>query len=90
MLKCNCRQCTFGLDAGQVERFFRDLTENAIRRGVFTSVHHLIVAIEAYLTEHNLEPKPFIWTASANDILAKVMRAKNTLSGRAEASEGAC
>ena len=65
-----------------VERFFRDLTVNAIRRGVFTSVHDLIDSIDAYLVEHNLDPKPFIWTASAKDILAKVMRAQQTLHGR--------
>ena len=62
-----------------VERFFRDLTVNAVRRGVFTSVHDLIDAIDAYLVEHNLDPKPFIWTASAKDILAKVMRAQKAL-----------
>jgi transposase len=62
-----------------VERFFRDLTENAIRRGVFTSVHDLIDAIDVYLIDHNLDPKPFIWTAKADDILAKVTRAQQAL-----------
>lgn len=61
-----------------VERFFRDLSENALRRGVFTSVEDLQTAIEVYLIEHNREPKPFIWTAKANDILAKVTRARAT------------
>jgi transposase len=62
-----------------VERFFRDITENAIRRGVFRSVDELVVAIEAYIAAHNDEPKPFIWTASANDVLAKVRRARAAL-----------
>lgn len=62
-----------------VERFFRDLTENAVRRGVFTSVADLMDAIDVYLIEHNRAPKPFIWTKSAADILAKVTRARESL-----------
>jgi transposase len=65
-----------------VERFFRDLTVNAIRRGVFTSVQSLIEAIDEYLIDHNRDPKPFIWTANARDILAKVMRAQVALQAR--------
>lgn len=62
-----------------VERFFRDLTENAIRRGVFPSVKNLKDAIQEYLDSHNENPKPFIWTKSANDILEKVKRARKKL-----------
>jgi transposase len=62
-----------------VERFFRDITDHAIRRGVFTSVQDLMAAIDVYLIEHNRAPKPFIWTKSANDILAKVARAWESL-----------
>jgi transposase len=62
-----------------VERFFRDLTENQLRRGVFTSVEALEQSIHAYIDEHNRNPKPFIWTAKANDILEKVKRAKANL-----------
>ncbi len=62
-----------------VERFFRDLTENRLRRGVFRSVLELINALDEYVDQHNASPKPFIWTAKAKDILAKVMRAKATL-----------
>lgn len=62
-----------------VERFFRDLTENRLRRGVFRSVLDLILALDEYVDRHNEAPKPFIWTAKANDILAKVMRAKATM-----------
>ncbi len=66
-----------------VERFFRDITTKRIRRGVFPSVRHLVAAIKAYIEEHNLEPKPFIWTAKASDILAKVTRAKAALASNA-------
>jgi transposase len=62
-----------------VERFFRDLTENRLRRGVFRSVLELIQALDDFVDQHNENPKPFIWTAKANDILAKVLRAKDTL-----------
>lgn len=62
-----------------VERFFRDLTENRLRRGVFRSVLELINALDEYVDRHNKNPKPFIWTAKANDILAKVIRAQATL-----------
>ncbi len=55
-----------------VERFFRDITENPIRRGVFRSVPELEAAIHTYIANHSAAPKPFIWTAAANDILAKV------------------
>ncbi|HEY7116905.1 MAG TPA: IS630 family transposase [Tepidisphaeraceae bacterium] len=59
-----------------VERFFRDLSEKALRRGTFYNVDDLIGAIDEYINRHNQHPKPFIWTASANDILAKVKRAR--------------
>jgi transposase len=62
-----------------VERFFRDLTVQSVRRGVFRSVAALIAAIEEHLRVHNAAPKPFIWTAKATDILAKVTRARAKL-----------
>lgn len=62
-----------------VERFFRDLSEKALKRGSFYNVNDLIGAIDEYINAHNADPKPFIWTASANDILAKVKRARKTL-----------
>jgi transposase len=62
-----------------VERFFRDLTENQLRRGIFRSVKDLISIIQEYLTQHNAAPKPFIWTKSARDILEKVTRARQVL-----------
>lgn len=62
-----------------VERFFRDLTENRLRRGIFRSVGDLITAIDEYLASHNRDPKPYIWTKSASDILEKVTRARQAL-----------
>ena len=62
-----------------VERWFRDLTDKRIRRGVFRSVGELITAIEAYIKNHNSNPKPFVWTAKAEDIIAKYRRAKAVL-----------
>jgi len=62
-----------------VERWFRELTDQAIRRGVFHSVPDLITAIEAFLAAHNDDPKPFVWTASVDAILKKVGRCKAVL-----------
>ena len=62
-----------------VERFFRDLSENRIKRGVFHSVAELEAAIADYLKRHNENPKPFIWTAKASDILEKVTRGRKSL-----------
>jgi transposase len=62
-----------------VERWFRDLTDKRIRRGVFKSVKDLIAAIEAYIHHHNSNPKPFVWTAKAEHIIAKYRRAKAVL-----------
>ena len=59
-----------------VERFFRDLSEKAIRRGSFYNVDDLVGAITEYVNAHNENPAPYIWTASATDILAKVKRAR--------------
>lgn len=62
-----------------VERFFAEITRKRIRRGVFKSVAELNTAIMVYLENHNADPKPFIWTKSAGEILEKVARAKQAL-----------
>ena len=62
-----------------VERWFRELTDKAIRRGVFGSVPDLVAAIEAYLAANNENPKPFEWTATAEEILEKVRRGRVAL-----------
>src|SRR6202043_1574628 len=55
-----------------VERFFAEITRKRIRRGAFKSVAELESAISTYLENHNADPKPFIWTKSAGEILEKV------------------
>lgn len=70
---------TSGSWLNRVERLFRDMTENRLRRGIFRSVEELEAAIHEYLDRHNQHPKPFIWKATHADILGKVARAKATL-----------
>jgi transposase len=62
-----------------VERWFREITDKAIRRGVFPSVPDLIAAIEDYLKANNENPEPFVWTATAQAILEKVRRGRVAL-----------
>ena len=62
-----------------VERWFREITDKRIRRGSFESVSVLITAIKDYLENHNQNPKVFVWTASAEHILAKVAKCKEAL-----------
>ena len=59
-----------------VERWFRELTEKAIRRGSFLSVPDLKQAIEEFMLAWNENPKPFIWTATVEDIIKKIDRAR--------------
>lgn len=65
---------TSGSWLNSVERFFSVLTRKRIRRGSFHSLVDLQAAIKRYLAEHNAEPKPFVWTAPAASILAKLNR----------------
>ena len=62
-----------------VERWFRDLTDKRIRRGSFESVPELIAVIEDYLTQSNQHPHIFVWTASAEGILAKIAKCQEAL-----------
>ncbi len=62
-----------------VERWFRDLTEKRIRRGSFASVSDLEGAIRGYLNQHNQNPQVFVWSASADKILAKINKCKEAL-----------
>lgn len=66
-----------------VERFFRDLTEDAIREGSFTSVRELETAIEQYLAQRNLAPKRYIWRKKGEEILAKIQRARAVMEKQA-------
>ena len=68
-----------------VERFFREITQKRLRRGVFRSVPELTAAILAYVKDHNRSPRPFVWKAKAQDILEKVGRARLALNKMATA-----
>jgi transposase len=62
-----------------IERWFRDITQNRLRNGVFRSVPELEQAIRDYINHHNANPKTFVWTSKAEDILEKVRRARKAL-----------
>ena len=62
-----------------VERWFGELTGKRIRRGTFVSVNDLVAAIEEYMQAWNTNPKPFVWTATVESIIAKLSRCKQTL-----------
>lgn len=62
-----------------IERWFRDITQNRIRNGVFRNVSQLIQAIRDYIDHHNANPTTFVWTKKAEDILKKVARARASL-----------
>ena len=62
-----------------IERWFKELTDKRLRRGRFTSVAELTEAITTWAEHWNTDPKPFIWKATAQDIIAKVQRGRDTL-----------
>ena len=62
-----------------IERWFAELTNKRIRRDSFLSVEDLIAAIEEFLAVWNENPKPFVWTATVDSILAKLARCRQTL-----------
>src|SRR5437867_1730438 len=57
-----------------VERWFAELTNKQIRRGAFQSVPQLKAAIQEFIDVHQTNPKPFVWTKTADDILASIAR----------------
>src|SRR4051794_20634814 len=62
-----------------IERWFKELTDKRLRRGRFTSVAELTEAITTWAEHWNIDPKPFIWKATAEEIIAKVQRGRETL-----------
>jgi transposase len=71
---------TYGSWINLVERWFAELTNKRIRRGVFRSVKELETAIREYIVIHNEDPTPFVWTRTADQILASIARyAQRTL-----------
>jgi transposase len=62
-----------------VERFFAEITSRRIRRGSYASVGDLEATIYDYLLQHNAKPKPFVWSKTAEDIIARERRALDAL-----------
>ena len=62
-----------------IERWFREITQKRIRRGVFRSVPELVDAIKNYIEGHNQDPKPFVWTAKVQEIVEKISRARTAM-----------
>ena len=62
-----------------IERFFAEITNKRIRRGVFRGVKELERAIYQFLAVHNADPKPFVWRKTADQIINKADRARHTL-----------
>ena len=62
-----------------IERWFAELTNKRLRRDSFLSVDHLVAAIEDFLSVWNENPKPFVWTATVDSIVAKLSRCRQTL-----------
>src|SRR5438046_4801732 len=65
---------TYGSWLSLVERWFAELTNKQVRRGVHRSVGELETAIRAFIAAHNAAPKPFVWTKTADQILASIAR----------------
>jgi transposase len=75
---------TYGSWLNLVERWFAELTLKQIRRGTFRSVPQLKAAIQQFIDAHHTDPKPFVWTKSADEILASIARfAQRTAAARA-------
>lgn len=64
-----------------VERWFRELTDKRVRRGIFYSVEDLKEAIETFIETWNEDPRPFVWTASVESILEKMGKCRKVLEG---------
>ncbi|SFQ23258.1 putative transposase [Pseudomonas borbori] len=72
---------TYSSWLNQVERFFALITDKAIRRGSFTSVKQLVQRIDHFVTSYNSNCKPFRWTATADEVLAKLHRLCSRITG---------
>ena len=74
---------TYSSWLNQVERWFGLITQQAIRRGSFSSVRDLVKKIDRYVDHYNVHKRPFVWTATANSILQKIERICTAISGTA-------
>jgi putative transposase len=74
---------TYASWLNQVEIWFNRITQQAIRRGTFRSVKELVAKIDAFVRTSNASARPFVWTATADSIFAKVQRLCERISGTA-------
>ena len=74
---------TYASWLNRVERWFGIITQQAIRRGTFSSVKDLISKIDRFVEHYNAKSRPFVWTATAESILDKVERLCSLISGTA-------
>lgn len=65
---------TYGSWLNLLERWFAELTNKQLRRGAHRSVAQLETAIREFIDAHHTDPKPFVWTKTANEILASIAR----------------
>jgi putative transposase len=72
---------TYSSSLNQVERWFGLITQQAIRRGSFRSVKELVQKIDAYVVTYHLHRRPFVWTATADSILATLKRLCKVING---------
>jgi len=72
---------TYSSWLNQVERWFALITHRAIRRGSFRSVKELVDKIDSFVQHYNRSQRPFLWTATADSILAKIARLCSRISG---------
>jgi hypothetical protein len=72
---------TYSSWLNQVEIWFNRITQQAIRRGTFSSVKQLISRIDQFVQSYNAKAQPFVWTATAESILAKIERLCARISG---------
>lgn len=72
---------TYSSWLNQVERWFGLITQQAIRRGSFQSVKELVKRIDSYVQHYNLHTRPFVWTATADSIFAKLQRFCKVING---------
>lgn len=64
---------------GLVERWFKELTDKRLARGIFTSVNELVEAMQQWIAHRNADPKPFVWHKPAEEIITKVRRGRERL-----------
>ncbi len=77
--ECTDARLLFGVQWAPIDSFFAKVTRSRFKRGVFHSFAHLQCAINRFLEDTNSDPKPFVWTANPNRVLAAVKRGKEKL-----------